>query len=74
VTDAPARRKSMRAPMPRQRERLEDDVLTLARERVKHAFDRFDSLAVLFSGGKDSTVCLNLAIDEARARRRQLRA
>lgn len=46
------------------------DVLTLAKQRIAHAFDLFDHIAVSFSGGKDSTVCLNLALDEATARSR----
>lgn len=50
--------------------RVETDVLTLARERVAHAYERFDHIAVSFSGGKDSTVCLNLTLEEARSRNR----
>lgn len=47
---------------------IEKDVLTLARERIAHIYDRFDHVAVSFSGGKDSTVCLQLTLDEARRR------
>ncbi len=47
---------------------VEADVLTLGRERVAHTYDRFDHVAVLFSGGKDSTVCLNLTLEEAERR------
>lgn len=46
-----------------------EDVLTLARRRVAEVFDRFDLPVVSFSGGKDSTVVLNLALEEMRARK-----
>ncbi|MCU0506382.1 MAG: phosphoadenosine phosphosulfate reductase family protein [Chloroflexi bacterium] len=49
------------------------DVLTLARERTRVAFDRFDHIVVSFSGGKDSTAVFNLAYDEAQARGQRLR-
>lgn len=49
---------------------VEDNVLTLTLQRIAATFDRFDHVAVLFSGGKDSTVCLNLTLDEARKRGR----
>jgi predicted phosphoadenosine phosphosulfate sulfurtransferase len=45
----------------------ERDVLTAARERFDTLYRRFDRVAVMFSGGKDSTVCLHLAIEAARA-------
>lgn len=44
---------------------IETDVLTLARQRVAVLFDRYDNINVSFSGGKDSTVVLNLVHEEA---------
>lgn len=51
---------------------LTTDVLTAARERTAYAFDHFDKVAVSFSGGKDSTVMLHLAMDEAIKRGRKV--
>lgn len=58
--------------MPRilKKKEVDQTVLELGRERVAHAFDKFDHVSVFFSGGKDSTVCLNLALEEARKRGR----
>ena len=45
-------------------------VLDKALERINTLYDRFDTVVVSFSGGKDSTVCLNLALMVARERGR----
>jgi predicted phosphoadenosine phosphosulfate sulfurtransferase len=44
----------------------ERDVLTAARDRMDTLYQRFDRVYVMFSGGKDSSVCLHLAIEAAR--------
>ena len=41
------------------------DVATLARERIADCFNRFDRVVVSFSGGKDSTVVLEFALEVA---------
>ena len=45
-------------------------VLEKARERVSRLFDEFETVIVNTSGGKDSTVVLNLALEEAARRDR----
>jgi predicted phosphoadenosine phosphosulfate sulfurtransferase len=57
--------------MARYRRFLDIDVLEAAQRRVSRIFDTHDTVAVCFSGGKDSQVVLNLVKDEAE-RRRQL--
>jgi predicted phosphoadenosine phosphosulfate sulfurtransferase len=42
------------------------NVYQLAQERLKFIFDEFDNIYVSFSGGKDSSVLLNLCIDYIR--------
>jgi predicted phosphoadenosine phosphosulfate sulfurtransferase len=41
------------------------DVLESSRERIEEMYRRFDTVVVSFSGGKDSTTCLNLCLEEA---------
>jgi len=55
------------------KQEVEQSVLDLARERTAWCFDEFDHVAVSFSGGKDSTVVLNLALEESRRRGLRLR-
>ena len=49
---------------------LQKDVLTAARERTAFIFDEFEHVYFSFSGGKDSGVMLELALEEARKRDR----
>lgn len=46
----------------------EQSVYDAALERFNILYDRFDKVVVSFSGGKDSTVCLNLGLQVARER------
>jgi predicted phosphoadenosine phosphosulfate sulfurtransferase len=51
---------------------LEQNVLDAARDRIAKVFDDFSRIYVSFSGGKDSTVMLHLAMDEAIKRGRRV--
>ncbi|MBN2005797.1 MAG: DUF3440 domain-containing protein [Anaerolineae bacterium] len=50
------------------KQQVKQDVMTLTLERLHHVYDLFDHVAISFSGGKDSTVVLNLALQVARKR------
>lgn len=45
---------------------LEMNVFEAAKDRIKFLFNEFENVLVSFSGGKDSTICLNLAYDYAK--------
>ena len=47
---------------------IDRNVHELALERIRTAYDRFDTVSVMFSGGKDSTACLHLVLEVARER------
>lgn len=49
---------------------VDQDVYALALDRVRLCFDRFDRVVIAFSGGKDSTACVQLALTVARERGR----
>ena len=53
-----------------QRMNLTTSVLEEARKRIKFLYDEFEIVCVSFSGGKDSTVIMNLALEEAESRGR----
>ena len=47
---------------------LGKNVLEAAKERISYTFDNFERVYLSFSAGKDSTVMIHLAADEARKR------
>ena len=51
---------------------LKDNVYIAAQKRIKYTFDNFKKIYVSFSGGKDSTVMLQMAIEEAKKRKRKI--
>jgi len=46
------------------------NVYESALDRIRYLFDEFENIVVGFSGGKDSTVCLNLALKVAKEKNR----
>ena len=50
----------------------DETVYDAAQNRINMIFDEFEKVLVSFSGGKDSGVVLNMAIDIARKRGRKL--
>lgn len=46
----------------------DQNVYDAAYERTRYAFDNFEKIYVSFSGGKDSSVMLHIALDEAKKR------
>jgi len=49
---------------------LKETVIEAARQRIAWLFDEFETVIVNFSGGKDSTIVYNLALEVARAKGR----
>jgi predicted phosphoadenosine phosphosulfate sulfurtransferase len=47
---------------------LKHDVYEAAKKRINRLYDEFDNVICTFSGGKDSTVCVELCIEVARER------
>jgi|SRR5690606_20062869 len=52
--------------------RLDINVYEAAKQRIKWTFDSFDKIYLCFSAGKDSTVMLHLAMDEAKRRNKKI--
>ena len=43
-----------------------ESVLEASKKRIRWLFEEFENVVVSFSGGKDSTICFNLALEVAR--------
>ena len=52
--------------------RLGLDVLAAAKQRIEETFNDFEKVYLSFSAGKDSTVMMHLACEEARKRKRKI--
>ncbi|MGL5922172.1 phosphoadenosine phosphosulfate reductase domain-containing protein [Chroococcidiopsis sp.] len=52
------------------KQHIDKSVYEMSLERIHLLYDRFDTVVVSFSGGKDSTVCFNLALQVATERNR----
>ena len=50
----------------RYRQELAVDVFTAARDRMRYTYENFDTVVISWSGGKDSSSCLEIARDAAR--------
>lgn len=51
---------------------LNTDVLTESKKRISFCFDNFKKIYLSFSGGKDSSVMMHIAMDEAKKRKRKI--
>lgn len=49
---------------------LNNNVRQESIKRIEYLFDEFENIVIGFSGGKDSTVCLNLSLEVARRKNR----
>jgi predicted phosphoadenosine phosphosulfate sulfurtransferase len=54
--------------MARYKKYIDTDVVTEAKKRIHHVYDLFDTVAVMFSGGKDSLATLHLVHEVAQER------
>jgi len=55
-----------------ERKKLGINVLEATKQRIAYIFDQFKRIYVSFSGGKDSTVMLHIAMEEAKKRNRKI--